>query len=112
MSMLHGKQIKGTSILFDKIDPSTGQTLTLVGTTKIQQPQAPVVGDDLANKTYVDSIASGLDPKEAVDLATIAAITATYSHGSNGDGVGATLIGTGALSLDGVAVSVGEKIID
>jgi len=111
MSQIHGKQIKGNSVLLNKIDPSTGQTLTLAGTTKIQQPQAPVVGDDLANKAYVDSIASGLNPKDAVNYATTAPITATYVNGPNGDGVGATLNGTGTLSVDGTPITIGDRIL-
>jgi hypothetical protein len=111
MSQVHGKQIKDTSLRLAKIDPATGQTLTLVGTSKIQQPQAPVVGDDLANKTYVDSVAAGLDPKEAVDLATTTNITGTYNHGSGGDGVGASLAGTGTLVIDGVTISVAERLL-
>jgi hypothetical protein len=35
--MLHGKQVKDTSLSLVKIDPTTGQLLTLAGTTKIQQ---------------------------------------------------------------------------
>ena len=97
MSQVHGKQIKDTSVLLNKINPATGQTLTLVGTSKIQQPQAPLVDSDLANKAYVDSVAAGLDPKEAVNLATVGNISGTYNNGTSG--VGATLVGTPAYRL-------------
>lgn len=109
MSQVHGKQIKDATILLDKINPASGQTLTLVGTSKIQQPQAPLVGDDLANKSYVDSIAAGLDTKAAVNLATTVNITSTYNNGTSG--VGATLVGSPALSIDGVLITAGDRIL-
>lgn len=109
MSQVHGKQIKDTSVLLSKINPATGQTLTLVGTSKIQQPQSPLVGDDLANKAYVDSVAAGLDPKESVNLATTGNISGTYNNGTAG--VGATLSGTSVLSVDGVTITAGDRIL-
>jgi hypothetical protein len=63
-------------------------------------------------KAYVDGVASGLDVKESVDLATAAALaTCTYSNGSSG--VGATLTGdaTGVLTVDGVTVALNDRVL-
>ena len=70
----------------------------------------PTAAQDLATKVYVDSIASGLDLKASVRLATAAALPACTAAGS---GVGKTLTANanGALSVDGVAVAVGNRIL-
>jgi hypothetical protein len=72
----------------------------------------PVSGTDIVNKLYADSIASGINFHQSVRLATAAALPAnTYNNGTSG--VGATLTGNanGALSVDGVAAVVGNRIL-
>jgi hypothetical protein len=74
----------------------------------------PTNGTDAVNKNYVDSIASGLDPKQSCMVATVGALPGnTYNNGTSG--VGATLTGSanGALgSIDGVSIaSVGIRIL-
>ena len=54
--------------------PSTG-VFTNVLTTTGQVLTAPVSNTDIANKQYVDAIAQGLNPKQAVKCATTANIT-------------------------------------
>jgi hypothetical protein len=73
---------------------------------------APTSGTDIVNKTYADTIASGINFHQSVRLATAAALPAnTYNNGTSG--VGATLTGNvnGALSVDGVAAVVGNRIL-
>jgi hypothetical protein len=77
--------------------------------TGLTTPSNPL---DAATKGYVDGVANGLDVKQSVQEATIAALPAnTYNNGSSG--VGATLTGNsnGALSVDSVAVSVGDRVL-
>jgi hypothetical protein len=72
----------------------------------------PTSGTDIVNKTYADSIAAGINFHQSVRLATVAALPAnTYNNGSSG--VGATLMANanGALSVDGVAAVVGNRIL-
>ena len=54
--------------------PSTG-VFTNVSTTTGSVSTAPTANTDIANKQYVDSIAQGLNPKQAVKCATTANIT-------------------------------------
>jgi len=87
---------------FTADQPMGGFKLTNLGT--------PSAGGDATNKTYVDGVASGLDVKASVRLATDAALAANTAGGS---GIGKTLTAdaNGALSVDGVAVAVGNRIL-
>jgi hypothetical protein len=81
-----------------------------MNTNKITGMGDPTAPQDAATKAYVDAISAGLDPKESVRLATNAALPANTASGS---GVGKTLTAdaNGALSVDGVAVAVGDRIL-
>ena len=77
---------------------------------RIVNVAAPTAGTDAVNRDYVQSWAAGLDWKQSVRLATTAALPANTAAGS---GVGKTLTAdaNGALSVDGVAVAVGNRIL-
>ncbi|MEK9699256.1 MAG: hypothetical protein VW270_25990, partial [Candidatus Poseidoniales archaeon] len=63
-------------------------------------------GDDsLVNKSYVDAVANGLDVKASVRVATTANLAATYSNGV------LTASSNGAISVDGVALSAGDRLL-
>ena len=62
------------STTFGATVPSTG-VFTNVATTTGQVTTSPTSGTDIANKLYVDTVAQGLNPKQAVKCATTAAIT-------------------------------------
>jgi len=70
----------------------------------------PTAASDGVNKAYVDNYADGIAWKAAVRLATAAALPANTPAGS---GVGKTLTANanGALSVDGTAVAVGNRIL-
>ena len=73
---------------------------------------APTSGTDIVNKTYADTIASGINFHQAVRLATVAALPAnTYNNGTSGVGATLTANANGALSVDGVAVVAGNRIL-
>lgn len=72
----------------------------------------PTSGTDIVNKLYADSIASGINFHQAVRLATAAALPAnTYNNGTSGVGATLTANANGALSVDGVAAVVGNRIL-
>ena len=70
----------------------------------------PSSATDAATKGYVDSQVQGLKVKEAVRLCTAAALPA---YTQSGTGVGATLTmdANGALSIDGIAVANGDRVL-
>jgi hypothetical protein len=73
---------------------------------------SPVSGTDIVNKLYADSIASGINFHQSVRLATAAALPAnTYNNGTSGVGATLTANANGALSVDGVAAVVGNRIL-
>ncbi len=80
--------------------------------TSITIMDLPVVGTDGANKTYVDSVASGFNFITAVQAATTANLTALYLNGAAG--VGATLTNSGtqaAFAVDGYSASINDRIL-
>ena len=87
--------------------------LTPNGTGTVTVPsgyagRAGFTSDSLANKSYVDSVANGLDVKASVRVATAAALAACTYHNGNGT---LTANANGALSVDGVAVAVNDRIL-
>ena len=71
---------------------------------------APTLGTHLTNKTYVDSVASGMDVKDSVTVGTTAVLPTVTAAGS---GVGKTLTASsvGILTIDGVATVAGDRIL-
>ena len=65
-------------------------------------------GDDsLVNKSYVDAVANGLDVKASVKVVTTANLFTTYN---NGNGT-LTASSNGAISVDGVTLSVNDRVL-
>ena len=65
-------------------------------------------GDDsLVNKSYVDAVANGLDVKASVRVATTANLAGSYN---NGNGT-ITASSNGAISVDGVTLSVNDRVL-
>jgi hypothetical protein len=71
---------------------------------------APTAGTDAVNRDYVQAYAAGLDWKQSVRLATAAALPAVTAAGT---GIGKTLTAdaNGALTVDGVAVANGNRVL-
>jgi hypothetical protein len=105
---LNGVTVGGTT-------PGAG-TFTSVAMTTGTITTAPTSGNDIVNKTYADSIASGINFHQSCVYATTAALAAnTYNNGVSG--VGATLTGNvnGALVIDGHTfispTDVGKRVL-
>ena len=93
-----------------------GTELTPVGLTSVTVTQDPTTNFQLATKQYVDTIAtSGITYHEPVFVESpdsVGNLTATYNNGTSG--VGATLTNAGtqvALSVDGVLMTVGKRVL-
>jgi hypothetical protein len=83
------------------------------GTHSINNLAQPVQGQDAATKSYVDALSSGLSVKDSVAAATTAPLGVTYTYNNGASGVGAYILATtvGQLILDGVAVTVGSRVL-
>jgi len=91
--------------------PSTGAFTSLVAATG-QVTTSPASANDIVNKAYVDAIAAGLTFHTACILSTAAALpTVTYNNGSSGVGATLTATANGALTVDSVTPSVGNRIL-
>jgi hypothetical protein len=76
---------------------------------------APSASSDIVNKSYADSIASGVNFHAACNYATTTALpTNTYVNGSSGVGATLTALAVGTLTIDGytfVSGDVGKRIL-
>lgn len=63
--------------------------------------------DSLVNKAYVDGVANGLDVKGSNRVATTADLSATYNN-ANGT---LTAGSNGAISIDGVSLSLNDRVL-
>lgn len=109
-----GATITGSTINSSIIGATTAAagTFTSVAMTTGTVSTAPVTGNDIVNKDYADAIASGINFHQACRLATTTALPAnTYNNGASGVGATLTANANGALSVDSVAVVVGNRIL-
>jgi len=91
------------------ISPNGTGTITVPSN---YEERAGFTDNSLTNKKYVDTVAQGLDIKDAVRVGTTANLTATYSNGSSG--VGATLTNSStqaALVIDGITMVVNDRVM-
>jgi hypothetical protein len=106
----------GTNTVQNVFDTLNATTATLTGGTVSTTPST---GNDIANKTYVDTIASaGIHYHEPVFVESpdpAGSLNATYNQpGGAGVGVGATLTNAGtqvALTIDGVLMTAGKRVL-
>lgn len=105
-----GGAINGTTI---GASTAAAGTFTSVTMTSGTVSTTPTSGNDIANKTYVDTIAaSGITYHTPVKYEAPNALTATYNNGAAGVGATLTNAGTlGAFTPDGVVASVNDRIL-
>ena len=68
---------------------------------------APINDSDLATRGYVNSVAQGLDVKEAVKVATTGGLAGTYAT----SGQTLTANSNGAIQVDGVTLSASDRVL-
>lgn len=72
----------------------------------------PLGAGDAVNKSYVDALVSGLSPKNSAKVATDVPLPSNiYNNGSSGVGATLTASAPGALTVDGVAVLLGDRVV-
>jgi hypothetical protein len=110
MSQLHGKQLRNTSTSLNKLDGTgvvaflSGATMSFNAGSNLLYADAPTVPTEVANKAYVDSVATGLDVKQAAQVISVSNVSGTYNAGVI-SGVSTS------LSIDGISVSNGARVV-
>jgi hypothetical protein len=96
--------VTGTTTL-GNLTVGSSKTISM-GSNAVTNVAAPSASTDAANKQYVDEVAQGLKAAPAVEVATTANLTATYSNGTSGVGATLTATSNGAFpTIDGITVS-------
>lgn len=93
---------------------SAGPTITSLnaGSTQIINVTDPTTAQMAATKNYVDTVASGLNPAQAVTAATIGSnIAGTYVQVGGGIGDTFTTTSTATFTVDGVTPTIGQRIL-
>ncbi len=98
--------VANNAITSAKLDQSNDFTFT--GAVNVPTPTADA---HATTKVYVDSLISGLHWKDACRVATTAALAATYNNGSSGVGATLTANANGAISIDGVGLSLNDRVL-
>jgi len=106
------------SVYLDSADVVTQQTFGAITATSAALTTgtittAPTNDNDIVNKAYADSIATGINFHPSCNYATTADLgTVTYNNGASGVGATLTKITTFAtLSIDGANPTVGQRIL-
>jgi len=103
-------QIKDAAITAAKIDTSGTFTFTS-GIVEVADITSGSGANYAAPKSYVDSVANGLFWKDAVSASSEANIVGTYTNGVLGVGAALALTGAGALVLDDITVTAGQRVL-
>ena len=84
--------------------------LTSVALTSGTISTAPSASTDIVNKSYADSISTGINFHAACNYATTAALSAAYTYSNGTSGVGATITANavGTLTIDGTTFTSGD----
>jgi hypothetical protein len=102
-----------TQVRVSRLDQLAVPTTTVsLNSQRIASLADPLNPQDAATKNYVDSVATGLDPHQAVYAATVAALpSATYANGTSGVGATLTATANGALTIDGVSPATNARVL-
>jgi hypothetical protein len=102
-----------TNLGLGTIATQNASAVAITGGTITGMP-SPSSGPDVANKTYVDSVAgAGINPLASSRLATVAILpnTPTYANGASGVGATLTAGANTTLSIDSVVANLNDVVL-
>lgn len=88
--------------LFNDMDADSNKVINLLDPTSPQ---------DAATKAYVDAVAQGLYFLEPARVASTTNFASTYNNGASGVGATLTASASGAASIDGVSLSINDRVL-
>jgi hypothetical protein len=108
--------VAGTTTFTPSVDFDGGLTVagsqTIdMGANRITNIGTPTQATDASTKAYVDSVKQALDIKDSCRVATEAAISGTYDNGTGGVGATLTYGSNGAISVDGQALILNDRVL-
>lgn len=102
----------GDTVTSGVLTIGSGAALDIASGGSLTIQDDPVAGLDAVNKAYVDAVATGLDYKESVLVATSADLGWTYANnGTGGPGDTLTAGAVGTTDIDGVTLSDGDRVL-
>lgn len=109
---LSGTTLNSTVVTSSLTSLGTQSVALNMGSHQINAVTDPTAAQDAATKNYVDTVASGLQPIQAVAAATTGSnISGTYSNGVAGVGATFTTTSTSTFTVDGYTPGLTERIL-
>tara|TARA_B100001094_G_scaffold212190_1_gene206138 strand:- start:980 stop:2554 length:1575 start_codon:yes stop_codon:yes gene_type:complete len=108
--------VTGTATFTESADFDGGMTVAGsqtvdMGGNKVTNIGTPVQATDAVTKAYVDGVKQALDIKDSVRIATTANLSTAYNNGTSGVGATLTADGNGAVTIDSVALTSGDRVL-
>ena len=108
--------VTGTATFTQSADFDGGMTVAGsqtvdMGGNKVTNIGTPVQATDAVTKAYVDGVKQALDIKDSVRIATTANLSTAYNNGTSGVGATLTADGNGAVTIDSVALTSGDRVL-
>jgi len=108
--------VTGTATFTESADFDGGFTVAgsqtvNMGGNKVTNIGTPVQATDATTKAYVDAVKQALDIKDSVRVATTANLSTAYNNGTSGVGATLTADGNGAVTIDSVALTSGDRVL-
>ena len=82
-----------------------------MGGNKVTNIGTPTQSTDAVTKAYVDGVKQALDIKDSVRVASQSNLSSTYNNGSSGVGATLTADGNGAITVNSIALTSGDRVL-
>lgn len=108
--------VTGTATFTQSADFDGGMTVAGsqtvdMGGNKVTNIGTPTQATDAVTKAYVDGVKQALDIKDSVRVGSQANLSTTYNNGTAGVGATLTADGNGAVTIDSVALTAGNRVL-